>query len=74
MPEKAPGSATAKAKNPFDVPSGRWKAYAILAAIALISALAGVGLGVDLLAMAGLMAALFLAVGVIYSYMNEKGL
>jgi len=62
------------AKNPFNVPKGRWKVYSILTIVALAAALIGVALGIDLLVMAGLMATLFLAIGIVYSYMNEKGL
>jgi hypothetical protein len=74
MPENAAGPVESRAKNPFDVPKGRWKVYAILTIIALISALIGIVLSMDLLAMVGFMAALFLAIGIVYSFMNEKGL
>jgi hypothetical protein len=74
MPENPSGPFGAKAKNPFDVPKGRWKVYSILTAVALAAALIGAALGIDLLVMAGLMATLFLAIGIVYSYMNEKGL
>jgi hypothetical protein len=74
MPENPSGPVGAKAKNPFDVPKGRWKVYSILTIVALAAALIGAALGIDLLVMAGLMAALFLAIGIVYSYMNEKGL
>jgi hypothetical protein len=40
----------------------------------LATALFGVVFGIDLLVMAGLMAAFFLTIGIVYSYMNEKGL
>jgi hypothetical protein len=74
MPENPSGPVGAKAKNPFDVPKGRWKVYFVLTIVALIAALSGVALYIDLLVMAGLMATLFLAIGIVYSYMNEKGL
>ena len=74
MPENASGPVESKSRNPFDVPKGRWKVYGILTAMALISALIGVVLAIDLLALVGLMAALFLVIGIVYSFMNEKGL
>ncbi len=74
MPEKASGPAGAVAKNPFDVPLGRWKVYAILTILAVATALVGIALGIDLLVVVGFMAALFLAIGIVYSIMNEKGL
>ncbi len=74
MTESASGPVEAKAENPFDVPKGRWKAYFVLTVLAMISAFIGLALGIDLLVMIGLLAALFLAVGIAYSYMNEKGL
>ena len=74
MPENPSGPVGATAKNPFDVPKGRWKVYSVLTIVALATALIGAALGIDLLVMAGLMAALFLVIGIVYSYMNEKGL
>ena len=74
MADSDPGPVEAKAGNPFDVPKGRWKVYAALTILAIALALTGVVLGIDLLVMVGLMAALFLAAGIVYSYMNEKGL
>lgn len=74
MPENASGPIEAKVKNPFDVPGGRWKVYSILTILAMITALIGILLGLDLLVLIGLMASLFLAIGIVYSYMNEKGL
>ena len=74
MPDKPPGPVGSRAENPFDVPKGRWKAYAILTMLALAAAIVGVALDVDLLALVGLMAALFLAIGIVYSFMNERGL
>jgi hypothetical protein len=74
MPEKDSDLQGAKAKNPFDVPSGRWKVYSILTIVAVALALVGIALSIDILAIFGLMAALFLAIGIAYSYMNEKGL
>jgi hypothetical protein len=73
MPENSSGPGI-KANNPFDVPKGRWKAYSMLTIVALAAAFIGAALAIDLLVMAGLMAALFLAIGIVYSYMNEKGL
>ena len=66
MPDKPPGPVGSRAENPFDVPKGRWKAYAILTVLALAAAIVGVALGIGLLAMAGLIAALFLAIGIVY--------
>jgi uncharacterized membrane protein len=74
MPENAPVPVESGAKNPFDVPKGRWKAYSALTLIALAAAFIGVLLAIDVLAMIGFMAALFLGVGIVYSFMNEKGL
>jgi hypothetical protein len=74
MPENAAGPVESRAKNPFDVPKGRWKVYSVLTMIALISALIGIALSIDVLAMVGFMVALFLAIGIAYSFMNEKGL
>jgi hypothetical protein len=74
MAEKDSGPQGAKTKNPFDVPSGRWKAYSVLTIVAMALALVGLALAIDILAIAGLMSALFLAIGIAYSYMNEKGL
>jgi hypothetical protein len=74
MPDNPSGPVGAKVKNPFDVPQGRWKVYFVLTVVALAAAVIGVALGIDLLVMAGLMATLFLAVGIVYSLMNEKGL
>lgn len=74
MPENPSGPVQSKSKNPFDVPKGRWRAYTFLTALALVSAFIGVILAIDLLALAGLMAALFLAIAIVYSFMNEKGL
>ncbi len=74
MPENASGPIESKPKNPFDVPKGRWKVYTILTVMALILALIGVVLAIDLLALVGLMATLFLAIAIVYSFMNEKGL
>ncbi|MDD1743835.1 MAG: hypothetical protein LUO85_04330 [Methanomassiliicoccales archaeon] len=74
MPEKESEPKGAKTKNPFDVPPGRWKVYSILTIVAAGLALVGIALGIDILAIVGLMAALFLAIGIAYSYMNEKGL
>jgi hypothetical protein len=73
MPENASGQMKPSA-NPFDVPKGRWKVYSILTVMTLLSAIIGVALSIDLLALIGFMAALFLAIGVVYSWMNEKGL
>ena len=61
MPENASGPVESRAKNPFDVPKGRWKVYSTLTLIALVAALIGVLLAIDILAMIGFMAALFLA-------------
>jgi|GEM_PF-7023589 len=74
MPENPSGPVREKAENPFDVPKGRWKVYSIITIVALAAALIGAALGIDLLVMAGFMATLFLAIGIVYSYMNEKGL
>jgi hypothetical protein len=74
MPEIPSGPVGGKAKNPFDVPKGRWKVYSVLTILAVASALIGVAFAIDLLVMVGLMASLFLAIGIVYSYMNEKGL
>ena len=74
MPENASGPIESKSKNPFDVPKGRWKVYAVLTAMALALPLIGIILAVDLLALVGLMATLFLAIAIVYSFMNEKGL
>jgi hypothetical protein len=74
MPENPSGPVGAKAKNPFDVPLGRWKVYSVLTVVALAAALIGVWFGIDILVMVGLMATFFLAIGIVYSYMNEKGL
>ncbi len=74
MPENASGPVEPKSKNPFDVPRGRWKVYAALTALALVAAVVGIGLSIDIVVMIGLMAALFLAIGVVYSFMNERGL
>lgn len=74
MPENPASPVESTAKNPFDVPVGRWKVYATLTIIALICTLIGIVLSIDLLAIIGFMAALFLVVGIVYSFMNEKGL
>jgi hypothetical protein len=74
MPENASRPVEPRSKNPFDVPKGRWKIYAGLTLLALTMTLIGVALGISLFTVVGLMATLFLAIGIAYSFMNEKGL
>ncbi len=74
MPDNASGPIGSTPRNPFDVPKGRWKVYTILTAMALALVLIGVVTALDLIALVGLMAALFLGIAIVYSFMNEKGL